>query len=219
MNRKTARAAGLAGAGAFAALTVAAQTAGPAESALRLISPPDRSILSAESVSLIISGEKSSKPPNLTVNGRALAVEQLSLAVPGNQLAAPVWLSTVKLSLGKNVIRADGMPLCTLNRAAPGAAAVPNSGTRFRIHPPTRAKGCVDCHRRAGTVLSTARTPSICHTCHQEDDLPVIHRHVMDPFARCQTCHDPHGGSRKALLRDTRGNLCIRCHEAGHYKP
>jgi predicted CXXCH cytochrome family protein len=80
-------------------------------------------------------------------------------------------------------------------------------------------KACLDCHKRAGDTLSAARTPSTCHTCHAEDDLPVIHRHVMDPFARCQTCHDPHGGDRPHMLKDAREKLCIRCHEAGHSKP
>ncbi len=66
----------------------------------------------------------------------------------------------------------------------------------------------------AGTSVSLRRGgDAVCTGCHggYTRASGLIHR-TRFPEGGCRECHRAHGGTGKALLREARGTLCLRCH-------
>lgn len=82
-------------------------------------------------------------------------------------------------------------------------------------HPPAAGGSCTECHSpHASNELSllTARTASLCGSCH--DETAGKHRHQPYDQGECTTCHAPHGSANPALLTKGGNTLCLECHTA-----
>ena len=90
-------------------------------------------------------------------------------------------------------------------------------------HPPAKDDNCLSCHAPHGSEnkgLLTESQKGLCTGCHDIGDLvvqaaaseqpPQVHAPVDE--GRCGDCHDPHGSTRKWLVRDERDGLCYGCH-------
>ena len=85
-----------------------------------------------------------------------------------------------------------------------------------------RCSSCHSPHAKGGWgVLAGTSIPirkggdAVCTGCHAEYARArgAIHRTGF-PEGGCAECHRAHGGTGKALLREARGGLCLRCHPA-----
>ncbi|MDA8164540.1 MAG: cytochrome c3 family protein [Desulfobacteraceae bacterium] len=86
------------------------------------------------------------------------------------------------------------------------------------------AEDCLSCHRQTagnhpaakGNEFSLAAAgPALCFKCH--DPLPQGKQHAPVAEGKCTACHDPHGGSGRALLATSgapqnQREVCFRCH-------
>jgi predicted CXXCH cytochrome family protein len=77
------------------------------------------------------------------------------------------------------------------------------------IHPPYGEKGCSNCHVDGGFTMPQ---PKLCYQCH--DDFAKKYTYLHGPVAGgyCTSCHHPHMGEKKLLLRKGQ-DLCLYCHE------
>lgn len=88
-----------------------------------------------------------------------------------------------------------------------------------RIHARVALRSCGVCHVPVGkladhTFRPVAADGGVCRSCHPSHGKEAL---VHTPFreARCLACHDPHGGSAKALLADEdQARMCGKCHES-----
>ncbi len=87
---------------------------------------------------------------------------------------------------------------------------------------PKRCSRCHSPHAKGGwSVLAGTSIPirkggdAVCTGCHPEQGRSkgAIHRTGF-PDAGCAECHRAHGGTGKALLRDARRSICLRCHSS-----
>ncbi len=82
-------------------------------------------------------------------------------------------------------------------------------------HAPFEGRECGACHEAGVTSIRGDR--ELCGQCHSEtvaaiDKMPVVHAALADSAA-CMTCHSPHVGDTKALLRQSGFSVCMGCHE------
>jgi predicted CXXCH cytochrome family protein len=82
-------------------------------------------------------------------------------------------------------------------------------------HQAIEGGSCLDCHRGHSSSyqrLLTKPQPTLCYGCHErQDKQPVVHSALL--LGKCSTCHDPHGGKRKGLMRFASTNeMCFACH-------
>ena len=86
------------------------------------------------------------------------------------------------------------------------------------LHGPLAVGACQACHLEEGPAEQHRYRPArakgdLCTPCHAPRE-PRLVRH--EPFARseCVLCHNPHGGTNKALLVEpSLTRLCDRCHD------
>ncbi len=145
-----------------------------------------------------------------------------------NPTAQALWVAAAPLTAGPHRLQAGASQARLV--ASPDARdpKAPDGPNLLRVHQPLTAgpigRTCDKCHEReegaAGQAkaLGLARTPKACAPCHPEDQVALVHRHVVGPLSRCGTCHDAHASLRPSLLVDAKEKLCTRCHEAGHFK-
>ncbi len=79
------------------------------------------------------------------------------------------------------------------------------------LHEPF-AKGCDDCHGKGDAIDSV----DICLKCHQniKEKLYTTHNHLTSAGGNgCLSCHSPHAGDRKDLLKAGQQQICRSCHE------
>lgn len=93
--------------------------------------------------------------------------------------------------------------------------------SRRFLHGPVGQRSCEPCHLDLEPRDHTFRFPDdrekLCYRCHAVEMRDVIH----DPVAKgdCTACHDPHGSSRKMMLKlDPATELCQSCHEDRGYR-
>lgn len=82
-------------------------------------------------------------------------------------------------------------------------------------HAPFEGRQCDACHEAGATSIRGDR--ALCGQCHDETvaaigKMPVVHAAMADSAA-CMTCHSPHVGDTKALLRKSGFSVCMDCHE------
>ncbi len=94
------------------------------------------------------------------------------------------------------------------------------------LHEPFRKGKCLDCHMphfSNNDYLICKKGNTLCFSCHKKDKL-FVQKHKVKNFynienIECLSCHNPHGSSKKALLREVnhipyqKGN-CKVCHNA-----
>jgi predicted CXXCH cytochrome family protein len=82
----------------------------------------------------------------------------------------------------------------------------------FRAHPPVA--NCATCHAVKNGVwaLQRASLVTLCTQCHDKEAFPKSHVHIPGVVADCQMCHNPHGGTAKALLTMSKEKACKQCH-------
>ena len=135
-------------------------------------------------------------------------------------------LASAKLSPGPHVIAAGTSQARIFCSQTADQSDAPKGSFLFHLHQPikdaTEALACDQCHTMtkddSTRTLGLAMTPRSCQTCHEEVDLQLAHRHVLDSLNKCATCHDAHGSPRPKLLVNTQEILCTQCHESGHSK-
>jgi predicted CXXCH cytochrome family protein len=77
------------------------------------------------------------------------------------------------------------------------------------LHSPFK-KGCSECHSQGRMGAEN------CLRCHEKirGQVGAIHSHLMDnPINSCTTCHTPHAGDEKNLLKGSQSYICRSCHE------
>lgn len=78
------------------------------------------------------------------------------------------------------------------------------------LHKPY-SKGCKDCHAKGKKGIAN------CLRCHEKikEELYTTHNHITGSGGNsCTTCHSPHAGDAKNLLRGSRqSQVCRKCHE------
>lgn len=89
---------------------------------------------------------------------------------------------------------------------------------------PTRCMDCHDWEETPGSFPRPGREHTIgkwrgwksCMVCHSIGDFEKQHSHSLKTFEDCSRCHAVHGiaSGERSLLRASREELCIQCHEA-----
>jgi predicted CXXCH cytochrome family protein len=92
----------------------------------------------------------------------------------------------------------------------------PASTGKAFVHPSLKTKektgveSCYGCHPKEKLGLSHPVKVSLRLGMKKPMDLPLGEREDV----LCTTCHDPHGGNQKYLVRkDRKRELCISCHD------
>jgi len=199
---------------------------------VRLLYPPNRSLLTGPT-RLIIAAPKADAAPATTLDGQPLALRRMEFAptwqlpgklkatakLVGDRAATTLWTATLDLKPGGHAVVVGGQ---TLDVWGKGESAAPAAYTLLHSHglmgEDAAQPDCGGCHEQPEGALASSPTPKACAGCHDEDTVQLVHQHVAPPLARCASCHDPHGSTRAKLLVDTKEALCVRCHEAGHSK-
>ncbi|HXV63566.1 MAG TPA: DmsE family decaheme c-type cytochrome [Vicinamibacteria bacterium] len=84
-----------------------------------------------------------------------------------------------------------------------------------------RGVQCIDCHavhtfESDRKQLKTAQASETCYQCHQSIramSLRTSHHPVREGLMGCESCHDPHDGSRPKMIKaDWTNELCLQCH-------
>ncbi|MEQ8766800.1 MAG: cytochrome c3 family protein [Planctomycetota bacterium] len=103
--------------------------------------------------------------------------------------------------------------VCTSCHAGQEALHSWDSGTHARS-----GVSCLDCHPsngEQGSPLGERSQAEVCGKCHasvvSQFRLPNHHR-VLEGDLHCTSCHDPHGGRRRAFDRKLVDESCVSCH-------
>ena len=192
------RIASLAGAVALAACLAAAPAA---RAELRVLAPPDGSLLTATPVTLIGTGATAGVEFTVTTPKR--------LVTGAGKLSGKAFTAELALDPGENVVMVksgdQGQRLVyTLDPKEQSAKA-------YRFHPPVLEGDCKACHPQGVGRTSPVTEAKLCHACHEpKTGAKILHGPLGAGI--CTTCHDPHGSSNpKYLLRSLRA-LCVQCH-------
>jgi predicted CXXCH cytochrome family protein len=102
--------------------------------------------------------------------------------------------------------------------------ALDASGAAWAVQHPALDDGCPTCHlpHVAGAPkMLTKLQPELCAGCHEDKNLNQDGEEWATPHApvksgMCVSCHGPHGGPEKALLKKPALELCGTCHTEVH---
>jgi len=178
------------------ATLLVAGAAGAAE--LKILAPPDGSIVGVSPVTLIGSGVGGDL--EVTVNGsRVTGVKQVGSAFTG----------PIALVAGKNVVLvksgAESRQLDYEYRPDDAGAMA------YRYHDPVKDGECKACHPQGVGRTSPVSEARLCATCH--DPLTGFKRlHGPLGAGQCSICHDPHGSAFPKFLVTGLRALCVQCH-------
>jgi len=182
----------------------------PSQPALRVLFPPDRSVVETGKFELICLQRKGQKSrPQLRVDG---------MVQPWERYRAPLLVARLNLSPGRHQLQIGSRRL-TIFVPGDQTLRAPPGWARFRTHPPTVQgyRECRSCHlienNARGTAVLAPRTPAACKRCHSDVQFEATHFHPQEPLASCQMCHALHGSRRKALLKKPHKELCAACHD------
>jgi DmsE family decaheme c-type cytochrome len=84
-----------------------------------------------------------------------------------------------------------------------------------------RGLKCIECHavhsfKSERNQLKTAVFSETCYSCHtavRAKGLRTSHHPVREGLMGCESCHDPHDGSRPKMIKaDWTNELCLQCH-------
>ena len=224
-----------------------APSATPAPGPVAILYPSDRVVLTNEKLAIVAVAPAGMKHVLLKLDGKPLESERMTfapvMALRGTRLYATtrpsdihraaiikdaankaLWVAGVALSPGQHIIEAEGA-VAHVFAASPDAKDTPAGWEKFNPHGYTKntiVNACDQCHEveknGSGRILGVSNMPDSCSSCHNEVDVQLTHRHVLDSLSKCYLCHDPHGAPGTFLLVDTQERLCTQCHEGGHSK-
>lgn len=129
----------------------------------------------------------------------------------GVALAAPVALALLALA------QPDRRPTERVRDCTSGGCHAGELAAPF-LHGPTAVSACDTCHvykdPRTHSFTLKGQGRELCDFCHIDKvgtEGPVVHQPVAE--GDCLSCHDPHGGTTRKLIRfDSTGALCADCH-------
>lgn len=121
----------------------------------------------------------------------------------------------------KLLVAAPGRELCLKCHKDP---ALDPAGTAWAVPHPALDDGCPSCHTphvAANRRLLTAAQRPLCAGCHEEKNFNSDGNEWATPHTpvqrgMCASCHGPHGGPEKALLKQSVYKLCATCHAEVH---
>jgi predicted CXXCH cytochrome family protein len=132
---------------------------------------------------------------------------------PWGPFAEPVRAARLHLGPGRHEIRVGTHTVAVSVRDEP---TPPGEG--IRPHPVGAGDGCGACHqteRRDGlTVVGSPKSFAACLECHRPAQFELKHAHPLEPLKHCGSCHAPHGGSHRGLLKAPVKKLCSACHDS-----
>ncbi len=175
--------------------------------AVRVVSPPERSIVQGERIALI---GKISGPPQeglfVRLNGLAFQL----------QPRGDEFLTWLTLADGVNVIElVREERVLWRGEVFHGVGTPAGYGRTTSAHGTNSREECLECHEDNGEKLlgDAGDSATLCYKCH---DRFGGKRYLHGPLAvgACLTCHDPHGGYGAAHLRGDQTLLCGNCHAA-----
>jgi predicted CXXCH cytochrome family protein len=179
---------------------------------VRIVSPPDRSIVQEERVALI--GTISGTP------GESFAV-RVNDAKFHIQTKGSEFFTLVTLQDGVNRVEVlhEGRDAWA-GEIYRGEGASSGYGRATSAHRTESREQCGECHGDKGDKVAGAAsdTSALCYGCHDRFEGK---RYLHGPIAvgACLACHDPHRGYGTAHLREERGLLCANCHAARETSP
>jgi predicted CXXCH cytochrome family protein len=175
-----------------------APAAGPGP--VEVISPPAGAVLPPTPFFVIARGEAA----ELVVDGKPQ---------PWGPFAGPVRAARLKLGPGRHEIRVGTNTVVVSVR---GEQDPPGEGAH--LHPiGAGVDGCGACHqteRRDGLTVVGSLKASACLDCHRPAQFELKHAHPLEPLKHCGSCHAPHGGSHRGLLKAPAKKLCSACHDS-----
>lgn len=157
-------------------------------------------------------------PPDIPYDRQLRA---LTLTRSGKETILVSWRSLVEYPGLIELEKDEGIDLAAAGPAgAETGGATPDSGLSSggaaAEHPPLRTPeeltidGCYECHPQSR--LGTSH-PVRLYSRGGETEIPADLPTINDGMLTCVTCHDPHGGSGKFLVREKiKTKLCVACH-------
>lgn len=92
---------------------------------------------------------------------------------------------------------------------------------RERVHESFAAGRCEDCHVQGGSndPFATIKPgDALCADCHRDavvETATASFAHVAGGTGTCTSCHNPHAGEGRGMLRRDLNTTCLRCHDPG----
>jgi predicted CXXCH cytochrome family protein len=84
------------------------------------------------------------------------------------------------------------------------------------LHAPFARGECAKCHGTATTGALATKVPDLCYSCHATSKgwakKAVVHA-PLQAEAGCVSCHAPHGGPSRPILKSEQTRLCLTCHD------
>ena len=189
----------------FAAEVVCEEPANGSADGLRMVFPPNRSVL--------LSGEF-----NLICTAKQDSLEADGEIVDWDAFKPPLGVARLMLYNGRSKIRIGKEQLEVFVASDAEKPGGPEGWQLCRNHPISRKKRCGACHEtteQAGlTGVGELKSYKACFECHESVEFELTHSHPLEPIEHCQMCHSLHGSSRKALLKAPAKKLCAECHDS-----
>jgi len=117
------------------------------------------------------------------------------------------------------LMRASGKALCLRchsPRSPPGTERRIDLTKRV-VHRAMEKNECQDCHNAGhganNPFLLKKLQPDLCYGCHKRMDQGKKAVHTAVRQGECLVCHNPHSSDRKGLLKKSREQVCLLCHE------
>ena len=107
----------------------------------------------------------------------------------------------------------------TLNELVPDLCYMCHDGinTKKNIHAPITDGYCMMCHSAHASpnnaLLIENPAQKLCYMCHDLEIPKTDNMHTPVKKGNCQECHDPHQSDNSTFLKNTKPQLCFKCHE------
>ncbi len=189
-----------------------------------LLFPPDRCVVNSGEIQIAVVDRSGAEPRSLTLDGHSLEARTARLGwPPAETVKHSVLFAKASLAPGEHRIKVGDEIARMLIKPPNDGQPAPDGWRVYRPHPPPaepkQPVECTTCHEitesgGAGeAVLGRPQTPDNCFQCHDASNFELDHTHRMESLSACHTCHDPHGGTRRWFLKDSRKKLCRLCHD------
>ncbi|RMG97403.1 MAG: hypothetical protein D6708_01500 [Candidatus Dadabacteria bacterium] len=184
--------------------------AGSAPAAVRVLTPPDRAVLTDASLLILGTAPRGETVP-WSVRAASGTTSESVKADWGD-----LFEIFVILEPGLNEFRIGDQRLRVF--LDDGTRPVPPEFRPARTHAGDVSR-CVDCHDRLSMEVAAGGYPGVCLSCHvvvstnPQNKTPAQDTpHFRKAVANCGRCHEPHAALDPKLLRAPGPDLCRTCH-------